>query len=129
MRIGIVLTITFNLPLSQIEAAGLHAHADGSGDIASACSTGTDRIAYLHLWPHARPWQPEAHPADAARVAAGCERGGHCWRSALADSADRPAVAARGVDAAPTDSQPVLGRRPGAGRLIDRPCKPSGHPS
>ncbi len=56
MRIGIVLTVSFNLPLRWIAAAHLKAGADGSGDIALELKGG-DRIAYLHLWPHARAWQ------------------------------------------------------------------------
>jgi hypothetical protein len=56
MRIGIVLTVTYNLPLRCIEAADLHtADANsGVGDIALRLEPAT-RIAYLHLWPHARP--------------------------------------------------------------------------
>ena len=56
MRIGVVLNITFNLPHSQIESAGLRTNADGSGDVPLVLAD-TDRIAYVHLWPHARPWQ------------------------------------------------------------------------
>jgi hypothetical protein len=74
MRIGIVLTVTFNLPYRSIRNADLHLHPGGTGDIALAIK-GPDRIAYLHLWPHARPWRianPEpmlrAIP-DAANVA------------------------------------------------------------
>jgi hypothetical protein len=55
MRIGVVLNITFNLPLSQIEAARLRTNRDGSGDL-SLLLNDADRIAYVHLWPHARPW-------------------------------------------------------------------------
>ena len=55
MRIGVVLGITFNLPHSQIESAGLRANKDGSGDLTLVLAD-TDRIAYVHLWPHARPW-------------------------------------------------------------------------
>ena len=55
MRIGIVLSITFNLPYSKIESAGLRLHADGTGDITLVLAD-TDHIAYVHLWPHARPW-------------------------------------------------------------------------
>lgn len=55
MRIGIVLTLTFNLPLSRINAAQIKNSKDGKGDIALDLQ-GPDRIAYLHLWPHARPW-------------------------------------------------------------------------
>ncbi len=56
MRIGIVLTLTFNLPYKRIAAAGLHLEADGSGDLPLTLLAG-DHIAWLHLWPHARPWK------------------------------------------------------------------------
>lgn len=56
MRIGIVLTLTFNLPLKRIEAAGLLLARNGFGDIPLALSGG-DRIGWLNLWPHARPWR------------------------------------------------------------------------
>ena len=59
MRVGIVLTVTFNLPLRRIETARLHALpgvAGGrAGDIALVLNP-QDRIGYIHLWPHARPW-------------------------------------------------------------------------
>jgi hypothetical protein len=55
MRIGIVLTLTFNLPLKVIESAGLNLNAKGFGDIPLKLK-GEDRIAWLNLWPHARPW-------------------------------------------------------------------------
>lgn len=57
MRVGIVLTVTFNLPLRRIDGARLHPLGhDGAGDIALQLSN-DDRIGYLHLWPHARPWR------------------------------------------------------------------------
>ena len=56
MRIGIVLTLTFNIPFKRIEAAGLNVAPDGTGDIPLSLS-GDDRIAWLNLWPHARPWR------------------------------------------------------------------------
>jgi hypothetical protein len=55
MRIGIVLTLTFNLPFSRIQAAQIKNSKNGKGNIALDLQ-GPDRIAYLHLWPHARPW-------------------------------------------------------------------------
>ena len=61
MRIGIVLTVTFNLPFKRVAAAGLRLARDGHGDIPLQLAKG-ERIAWLHLWPHARPWklrQPE----------------------------------------------------------------------
>lgn len=56
MRIGVVLSVTFNLPFRMIEAAGLRAYADGTGDVPLKLA-GEDHISYLHLWPHARPWR------------------------------------------------------------------------
>lgn len=56
MRIGIVLTVTFNIPFKRIAAAGLARHRDGSGDIPLTLAAG-DRIGWFHLWPHARPWR------------------------------------------------------------------------
>jgi hypothetical protein len=56
MRIGIVLTLSFNLPLRWIQSAQVKPHDNGYGDIALDLK-GEDRIAYLHLWPHARPWE------------------------------------------------------------------------
>jgi len=56
MRIGIVLTMTLNLPHRQIDAAALRPGRNGHGDIALTLAPGV-RIGYVHLWPHARPWQ------------------------------------------------------------------------
>jgi Bacterial PH domain len=73
-RIGIVLTVTFNLPLAKVASAALRPQLSGCGDICLALS-GADRIAWLHLWPHVRPWKlarPEPMlrmVPDAARVA------------------------------------------------------------
>lgn len=55
MRVGIVLSVTYNLPFKEIFSAGLAAATDGTGNIALALKPGV-RIAYLQLWPHVRPW-------------------------------------------------------------------------
>lgn len=55
MRVGMVLTVAYNLPFKRIASAGFRALSGGKGDIPLALM-GEDRIAYLHLWPHARPW-------------------------------------------------------------------------
>lgn len=55
MRVGVVLSITFNLPFAQIASAGFRQRGQ-AGDIVLSLA-GSDRIAYLHLWPHVRPWQ------------------------------------------------------------------------
>ncbi|SFK66471.1 photosynthetic complex putative assembly protein PuhB [Methylocapsa palsarum] len=56
MRFGLALPITLNLPFSQIGGAALKIHRDGSGDIPLDLAS-KDHLAYLVLWPHARPWR------------------------------------------------------------------------
>lgn len=56
VRYGIALPMTVNLPFSRIGSADLKLYADGTGDLVLSLM-GRDRIAYLHLWPHVRPWR------------------------------------------------------------------------
>lgn len=56
LRVGIVLSVTFNIPFRRIAAADLKPFRDGTGDLALTLARG-DHIGYLHLWPHARPWR------------------------------------------------------------------------
>ncbi len=55
MRIGIALPITINIPFRTISSIGLQRHRDGSGDIPASILKGY-KLAFLVLWPHARPW-------------------------------------------------------------------------
>ena len=55
MRIGIVLNLSLNIPFSKIELAACKVYPDRSGDI-SLNLVPDNKIAYLHLWPHCRPW-------------------------------------------------------------------------
>ncbi|MDA9689096.1 photosynthetic complex putative assembly protein PuhB [Betaproteobacteria bacterium] len=55
MRIGIVLNLSLNIPFSKIETAACKEYQDKSGDI-SIKLVPDNKIAYLHLWPHCRPW-------------------------------------------------------------------------
>jgi hypothetical protein len=58
MRLGIVFTVSFNLPLKQVAAADVRMLQDGFGDITLSLK-GSDRIAWIHLWPSVRPWKIE----------------------------------------------------------------------
>jgi hypothetical protein len=49
----------------MVAAASLKTHADGTGDIALNLA-GNDHIAWLNLWPHARPWVLR-HPEPSLR--------------------------------------------------------------
>jgi len=59
MRIGVVLGLTLNLPYRKIAGASLKPLARGTGDLALQIAADS-HIAYLHLWPHARPWHFKA---------------------------------------------------------------------
>lgn len=75
MRIGVVLEITVNYPFRVVESAGLRLYPDGTGDIPLTIQ-GDDRIAYVHLWPHARPWRaarPEPMLRSVPNAAAAAE--------------------------------------------------------
>ncbi len=72
MKIGIALPIFFNIPFTDVASAAVHAFRDGAGDIPLSLTQGR-RIAYLHLWPHARPFgfsKPEPALRSIASVAA-----------------------------------------------------------
>jgi len=56
LQIGMALPMNINIPFRLVESAGLHSHPDGTGDIQLSLAAG-ERIAYLALWPHARPWR------------------------------------------------------------------------
>lgn len=56
MRVGIVLSITYNLPFKRIASADMRELTNHKGDIPLVLMPG-DKIAYTHLWPHVRPWR------------------------------------------------------------------------
>lgn len=56
MRIGVALPTCFNIPLKIVGNAALQRHADGTADIPLQL-TGPERLGWLMLWPHARPWR------------------------------------------------------------------------
>jgi hypothetical protein len=56
MRVGIVLSITYNLPFKRIASADMRELTNDKGDIPLVLMPG-DKIAYTHLWPHVRPWR------------------------------------------------------------------------
>lgn len=55
MRIGAALTVTLNLPFSQVKSADLDLRKGGTGTIALEL-IGDTRLSYLVCWPHVRPW-------------------------------------------------------------------------
>ena len=92
MQFGLALPMTINLPFRKIESAALKPSAKGFGDISLLLNSG-DKLAYLVLWPHARPWRlARAEPMFRAIPDVG--RVGQLLARALAASADMPVPAA-----------------------------------
>lgn len=108
MRFGVALPMTFNLPFKRLAAANLCLRSDGEGDIALQL-LGPDRIAWLHLWPHVRPWHfAKAQPSlrsvpDGAQVAAQLAEAMQTWSATegVAVLVASPAPAAAMTSAAP----------------------------
>lgn len=95
VRGGIVLTVTFNIPLRLVASAGLRRLASGCGDI-SIVLAGSDRIAWLQLWPSVRPWRikrPEPTLRSVADAEVVSQRLQQAW-SAATGVATAPLAAA-----------------------------------
>ena len=72
MRIGIVLSLTFNLPLKKITACDLQLVNKQTGNIALGIATDSP-IGWLNLWPHVRAWRV-ASPQPTLRCVPKAER-------------------------------------------------------
>lgn len=73
LQFGAVLPMTLNIPFRQIDSAAVKEYANGTGDLPIAVAS-EQRLAFLLLWPHVRPWRlsrvepmlrcvPDAHRA------------------------------------------------------------------
>jgi len=88
MRFGVALPLTVNIPYRIVTGAGLRLAPDGTGDIPVSLS-GDDRIAYLALWPHARPWRI-ARPEPMLRAVPDARAVAAILADALQDAACAP---------------------------------------
>jgi hypothetical protein len=108
MRVGIVLTMTYNLPFKRIAAANLREYTNGRGDLPLTLA-GADRIALLHLWPHARPWRlarPEPMLRCVPNAKATARLLSDAWSAATGLQASAATSAARAPQA--SSAQPAL---------------------
>jgi hypothetical protein len=56
MRFGAALSKSINIPFAIVDTAGLKALPGGAGDLALTLRA-PNKIAFIMLWPHARPWK------------------------------------------------------------------------
>lgn len=57
MRVGAALNITLNLPFRSIGSADLDLRKNGTGTIALDLLDDGQKLSYINLWPHVRPWK------------------------------------------------------------------------
>ncbi len=106
MRIGIVLSLTFNLPLKKITACDLQLLKKSTGNIALGIATDSP-IGWLNLWPHVRAWRV-ASPQPTLRCVPQAERLAttllQTWRQ------ENPTEQLLTVNTEPRHSNQVLGQ-------------------
>jgi hypothetical protein len=102
MRIGIALPITLNLPFKLVDAASVRLFANGSGDVPLKLHTG-ERVAYMILWPHARPLF-FSEPQPTLRAIADADRVANLLASALAGQPVQAVQAASAARNYPADA-------------------------
>jgi len=66
LRFGFALPKAINIPFSIVENATLKTNSDGTGDL-GVTLTKPNKVAYLLIWPHARPWKV-ARPQPSLRA-------------------------------------------------------------
>lgn len=118
MRIGIVLTLTFNIPFRRIAAADLRLDADGHGDVPLTLVDG-ERIAWLNLWPHCRPWKlatPQPMLRGIPRAAEVAAILGTAWTAATGQQGAARTAPASDAGAGPQPSSSGLAEPAMAGR-------------
>jgi hypothetical protein len=101
LRYGIAFTKAVNVPLRLVKSAGIRMHANGTGDIAITLK-GPEKIAYLILWPHARPWRFTL-PEPMMRALPEPQKAVDCLKTALAPFAE--AATEKDAEGAPSVEQ------------------------
>ena len=104
IRQGIALSSALNLPFTVLRSADLRERGDGTGYIALSLTPG-QRVSYLWLWPHVRPWrinQPQPMLRSLSDAAAVGETIGRAFAQAT--------VGGRGVapQATPIHTDPTI---------------------
>ncbi len=108
LRVGVAVPAVLNIPLDRVTSVDLRRGRDGAGDVEVTLG-GDARIAYLLLWPHARPW----HITRTRPTFRGLRDAGAAGM-ALADvvraaqsAREESSVAPPAVDAAATQPEPT----------------------
>jgi hypothetical protein len=118
MKVGIVLPTTINIPFHLVESASAAEYRDGTGQIALALRP-PDRLAFVHLWPHARAWhlrfpQPALRGLTDTRAVAAIIRDAAAAAGPV--TTDAPVPADQGAPASPRMAPSLSTAHEGAAR-------------
>lgn len=102
LQFGVALPMTVNIPFRLINAAAVNCGADGGGDIALSLTDG-NRLAYVIMWPHVRPWRV-ARTEPSLRGIAKVSEVAQILSRALAASAAQPVAPAPSAYAPRSDN-------------------------
>lgn len=102
IQFGVALPMTVNIPFRFINAAAVKCGPDGTGDVALALEDG-QRLAYLIMWPHVRPWHV-TRTEPSLRAVPNAEEVARILSRALAASAGQPVAPTQAVQAPAKDS-------------------------
>jgi hypothetical protein len=109
LRFGAAIPKAINIPFGIIESAALKPVSKGFGDLALKLKA-PNKLAFLHLWPHARPWQMSA-PQPTLRAIADSQAVAAILASAIADQVPieraNPSDQAWNTSPAPGRARPV----------------------
>ena len=97
MRIGAALTVTLNLPYTQIANAALSLRKGGTGTIALETADAMP-LGYAMCWPHVRPWHI-LRPQPALRCVPDAEHVAQIIAQSAEARVNLPQVARAGVPA------------------------------
>jgi hypothetical protein len=101
LHIGVVLDLTLNLPYERLESVALRLKKDGTGDLPIRIMA-PNKIAFAHLWPHARPWHL-SQPEPMLRSIADAERVGQLLAAAMSQVVDGTLAKPAAVAAKPKE--------------------------
>ncbi len=101
IRQGIAMPVTMNLPLSLVDGVSAVSRGLNCGDVALQLAP-DERVSYLLLWPHVRPWQWR-HPQPMLRALKDYETVGALLVQTLQSSPVAQRQQRGGVEAANTD--------------------------
>ena len=110
LRFGAAVPKAINIPFTIIDAAAMKALPGGAGDLALTLKA-PNKIAFLQLWPHARPWRM-AKPQPTLRALGDVASAASVLASAMEAVVAVEAAPSVVISRAPETSRARFGREP-----------------